>query len=315
MLSTSAFIQAMIPLYLMGVVGLVARKMKVLSNHANQVMTQLMLYITLPALILFSLNTEFSIELIIDFFWLVTMSIFILSISIIIAYMLRKKAILPNNRKGVYESLIVFGNQGFIGFAVAYILMSDQGIIYLTFFNICYLILIWTYGIHLFTKGGRAVNWKLLFLNPGILATLTGLAILFLPFTLPIVVINTLEDIGKVTIPLSMLLIGSMIADIPRKEIMHFINNGYIWLAACFKLLLLPLFLFIFLFISVPFPLLTIAVLTAGMPSASTTSVYAQKFGGDTSFASFGVMHSTLLCVLSIPVLYLALHWLYIYFP
>src|SRR5690625_6187624 len=85
---------------------------------------------------------------------------------------------------------MIFGNEGFIGFAFCYILMSDQGIIYLTLFNICYLVLIWTYGIYLFTKKEQIENWRILFLNPGILATLIGLCILFLPFSLPTVIIR-----------------------------------------------------------------------------------------------------------------------------
>ena len=84
------------------------------------------------------------------------MSIFILCISVILASWLRRKATLPEKQKTVYESLIIFGNQGFIGFAIIYLLMAEQGIFYLTIFNICYLILIWTYGIYLFTKREQA---------------------------------------------------------------------------------------------------------------------------------------------------------------
>ncbi|RDW20335.1 hypothetical protein CWR48_06525 [Oceanobacillus arenosus] len=54
MFSAGAFLQAMIPLYVMVAIGLGARKINILSDHANQVITQLMLYITLLALILFS---------------------------------------------------------------------------------------------------------------------------------------------------------------------------------------------------------------------------------------------------------------------
>src|SRR5690625_4861821 len=208
MLSTSAFIEAMIPLYIMAFIGFIGRKVTFLKESANQVMTQLMLYITLPALILFSLNTDFSIRLLIDFSWLVSMSFFILFISVVVAFLLRRRALLPANQKSVYESLIIFGNQGFIGFALSYILMGDKGIIYLTLFNICYLVLIWTYGIHLFTKREKVVYWRLLFLNPGILDTLIGLCILFLPLNLPYLIIKTMEDVGKMTIPLSMILTG-----------------------------------------------------------------------------------------------------------
>src|SRR5690625_5044487 len=148
----------MVLLYIMALIGFISRRMEILQSYANQVITQLMLYITLPALILYSLNTTFSIDILTDFAWLVTMSIFILGISVYAGAWFRRKAELPLKQKNVYESLIIFGNQGFIGFAISYILMGEQGVIYLTFFNICYLILIWTYGIYLFTKNEQSVR-------------------------------------------------------------------------------------------------------------------------------------------------------------
>ena len=314
MLSTGAFLQALVPLYIIAAIGFASRKMRILNSNANQVITQLMLYITLPALILYSLNTTISTEQLTDFAWLVAMSIFILCVSVILASWLRRKATLPEKQKTVYESLIIFGNQGFIGFAIIYLLMAEQGIFYLTIFNICYLILIWTYGIYIFTKREQGVNWKALFLNPGILSTLVGLVMLFLPYMWPRPFLDTFESVGKMTIPLSMLLIGSLLADIGWQEFRRYSKNLYVLNAALFKLLLLPLFLFVFLFLHVPYPLLIVAVLTSAMPSASTTSVYAQKFGGDASFASFCVMMTTLLCMLTIPLLYSLLQWLHPFF-
>lgn len=314
MLTTGAFLQAMIPLYIMALIGFASRKIRVFHSHANHVITQLLLYITLPSLILYSLNTPFSMGIFIDFIWLITMSFFILSISILLAAWLRRKAALPKKQKSVYESLIIFGNQGFIGFAISYILMAEQGIIYLTFFNVFYLILIWTYGIYIFTKSEQSVNWKLLFLNPGFLSTIIGLVMLFLPYKWPGALLDTFEGVGKMTIPLSMILIGSLLADIRWHELRKYSKNIYIWIASCCKLIILPLFLFVFFFLHVPYPLIIIAVLTSAMPSASTTSVYAQKFGGDANFASFGVILSTLLCIFTIPLLYSLLQWLYSFF-
>ena len=137
---------------------------------------------------------------------------------------------------------------------------------------------------------------------------------LFLPYMWPRPFLDTFESVGKMTIPLSMLLIGSLLADIGWQEFRRYSKNLYVLNAALFKLLILPLFLFVFLFLHVPYPLLIVAVLTSAMPSASTTSVYAQKFGGDVSFASFCVMMTTLLCMLTIPLLYSLLQWLYPFF-
>src|SRR5690625_1146017 len=109
----------MIPLYIMSIIGFTARKIKILNTHANYVITQLMLYITLPALILFSLDITFSLDLLSTFVWLISMLLFVLTISILVGKLLRQKSILPQNQKSVYESLIIFSNQGFIGFAIS----------------------------------------------------------------------------------------------------------------------------------------------------------------------------------------------------
>lgn len=296
---------------MMALAGFLCRRRKILNYHTDQVITQLMLYITLPALILYSLNTSLTLVILTDLFYLVMMSSFILTVSIFLAAWLRKKSRLPAKQKSVYEALIIFGNQGFIGFAIIYVLMGEEGIIYLTFFNIVYLILIWTYGIYLFTKNKKKVNWKGLYFNPGIMSTLIGLAMMLLPFNWPGPLLATFESVGKMTIPLSMILIGSMLADMRWYELQTYSKNLYIWIATSCRLLLLPLLLIIFIFFQIPYPLVVIAVLTSATPSASTISIYAQKFGGDPEFASFGVIVTTLLCMLTIPMLYSLLQWLY----
>lgn len=304
LLSIHAFLEEMIPLYIMVIVGFVSRKFNILPTHATDTITHLLLYITLPLLILFSLNTTITSAMMIEVFWLISMSIFMIISSVLFAAWMRKIAKLPKEQKTVYESLIIFGNQGFIGFAIIYIVMSDIGIRYITLFNICYLILIWSYGIYLFTKKKHSVNWKLLFLNSGVLSTTLGTIILFSPFQWPSMLSNTFEVVGKMTIPLSMVLIGCLLAEINRSQLQMYLKNIYIWTAAISRLLVIPLFLFVFLIVNAPFSLFVVAVLTSAMPSASTVSIYAQKFGGDVSFSSVGVMITNILCIITIPVIY-----------
>jgi malate permease and related proteins len=299
------FMQEMLVLYGMAGVGFIVRRTGILNEHANQVLTQLILYVTLPALILFSLDISFSYSLVTSMAWLIVMSAFILTAACLMAFFMGRHAQLPSKQKAVYQSLIIFGNQGFIGYAVIYILFQQEGIVYLTLFNLCYLVLIWTYGIYLFTSNKRAIRWRSIFLNPGILSTLAGLAILLSPLQFPERVLNGLESVGKMTIPLSMMVIGSLIANVNLRGFLSSLKNSYLWISAVVRLLVIPLLLVPFALFSMPFPLLIIAVIVSGMPSAPTTSLYAQKYGADPVFASFGVLLSTLLCILSIPILYL----------
>lgn len=302
------FISEMLMLYCIGILGYIVRKMNILSKHTNDVLTQLILYITLPALILYSLDIPFSIRVIKEFTWLLLMSVYVLVFSSFIAIWLRKRARLPKTQASVYESLIVFGNQGFIGYAVCFILFAEQGIIYLTMFNLFYLIYIWTYGIYLFTKRKDTIKWKGIFLNPGILSTCLGMIILFTPLSFSETIATTLNSIGKMTIPLSMILIGSLLANITGKNIISLIKNRPLWIATLMRLIIIPCLLIPFALFKVPFILFFIAVLVAGMPAAPTTTLYAQKFGADTNFATAGVLFTTVLCIISIPLIYIAMH-------
>ncbi|WP_245831839.1 AEC family transporter [Oceanobacillus senegalensis] len=308
--SLSAFMQEMLVLYGIAILGFVVRKMGVLNEKANDVLTQLILYITLPALILYSLDITFSITLLREFMWFIMMSVYILGISCFLAYWMRKRSKLPEQQKSVYEGLIIFGNQGFIGYAISYILLGEQGIVYLTIFNLCYLILIWTYGIYLFSRNKKTIDWKNIFLNPGILSTLIGLVIFFLPIGWPVVISDGLESVGKMTIPLSMMLIGILIANVKYNNFISLIKSIYIWKSSLTRLIIIPVILFPFAALSVPFSVLLIAVLVSGMPSAPTISLYAQRYGGDSYFASIGVLLTTLLCIITIPVLYTIVYYL-----
>ena len=302
--STNTFMLEMLVLYGIALLGYILKKIRVFNQHADEVFTTLVLYITLPALIIFSLNISFSSHLLSEFIWLIWMSIYILTISCILAYWLRKKSTLIHEQKPVYEGLIIFGNQGFIGFAVSFILLGEQGIIYVTIFNLFYLVLIWTYGIYLFSRSKAMISWKNIFLNPGIVSTVLGMLLFFLPITLPNVIATGLESIGKMTIPLSMMMIGMLVANIKWNDFKTIGKNKYLWISAFFRLLVIPCLFIPFLLLPIPFPVFLIAVLIAGMPAAPTIALYAQKYGGDSAFGAVGSLLTTILCLVTVPLLY-----------
>lgn len=311
--AANTFMLEMLALYGIGLLGFFLKKYGLFNQHADHVFTQFVLYVTLPALILFSLNITFSIHLLKEFLWLIGLSIYILSISCLLAYWMRRRAILPRKQKPVYEGLIIFGNQGFIGFAVSFILLGEQGIIYVTIFNLCYLVLIWTYGIYLFSRSNAIIDWKKIFLNPGIVSTAVGILIFFLPITLPSVISSGLETVGKMTIPLSMMLIGMLIANVKWKDFKFICKNIFLWKATFMRLIIIPGLILPFIMLPIPFPVILIAVIVSGMPAAPTISLYAQKYGGDSAFGAVGSLLTTVLCFVTIPILYGILYLLSYY--
>ena len=301
------FVQQLVVLYAIGFAGFSARKIGILNEHSNEVLTQLILSLTLPFLILYSMDQPYTMKIANHLFWLIPMSAFILILSCVLAFLLMRLMKLPENQQSVFEGLIVFGNQGFIGYALITSLFPELGALYVTIFNFPYLILIWTYGIYLFVGRKDYIPWRKIFFNPGILSTFLGLLIFVLPIQWPSLVSNLLKSIGNMTIPLSMLVIGIFAADMNLKKTLFLLKGKSLWVVTSFRLLIIPILLFPFIFLPLPFPLLATAILVSGMPSASTIALYAQKFGGDKDYAAMGTLWTTLLSILTLPALYILL--------
>lgn len=311
-LSLVAFFQEMIVLYVIGLIGFFARKKGVFNEYSTGVLTQLVLSLSLPFLILYSMGQPYQMNIVANFFWLIPISIFILFLSCLFALWLRKLMNLPEDRKSVFEGLIIFGNQGFIGFALITSIFPDEGALFVTIFNLPYLILIWTYGIYLFVGKNEYIQWRQVFLNPGILSTLIGFLIFILPYHLPNIILSIFKSVGSTTIPLSMLLMGALIANINLKNSLFLLKNKTLWMVTFIRLMVIPLCLFPILFFSLPFPLMVTAILVSGMPAAPTIALYAQKFGGDTNYAAIGSAWTSLLSVITIPLLYILLYFIYL---
>ena len=160
-----SFYQELMILYSIAAAGYIAKRSKIFAKEADKVLTQLILYITLPALVLFSLDFPFSVSLLRDFSILIFLSVFSLCMSCLIAYYIAKKCGLSLERNGVYQGLIIFGNQGFLGYAVCQALFSREGTMYAAVFNLFYLALIWTYGIYIIAKDTQSFSWKMLLLK------------------------------------------------------------------------------------------------------------------------------------------------------
>jgi malate permease and related proteins len=298
------FTQELTLLYSIALLGYMLRKKEILPEGSEKVLTAVILNVTLPSLILFGMDVTFSVENIIQFGCLSLLSAFVLIVSSVISSFTVKKLNIEVKKKNALEGIMIFGNQGFLGIAVCYLLFGKEGVFYGTLFNFVYLLYIWTYAIYLFARSAESVQWRKVFLNSGVIATLAGLLLMILPGTLPAVLSNTLELTGKPTVPLSMLLIGSLLGAMPLADLKLFLKNKHLWLASLYKLILFPLLLLPFLLISLPFQLFAVAFLVAGMPSAPTISMYAQKYGEDASFAAAGVALSTFLSCITIPALY-----------
>ena len=213
------FILELSLLYSIALLGYILRKKEVLPQGSEKILTAIILNVTLPALILYGMDVPFSVENVKQFAWLSLMSVFVLTASSIISWWTVKQLRPEKEQKNALEGIMIFGNQGFLGIAVSFLLFGKEGVFFATLFNFVYLLFIWTYAIYLFARNSEIVQWHRVFINPGVTSTLAGFVLMILPGTLPIVVSNTLELTGKPTVPLSMLLIGVLLGSMSSDKL------------------------------------------------------------------------------------------------
>jgi predicted permease len=119
--------------------------------------------------------------------------------------------------------------------------------------------------------------------------------------SMPLPLEKALVSVGAMTTPLSMIIVGSMLAEIKLKEVF----SGFaVYYVSAVRLIAAPLLTLAIMKLLHADQLLTeIAVTVEAMPAAVIATVLASKFGGDTKLASRCVFISTIISMVTIPLI------------
>jgi predicted permease len=165
---------------------------------------------------------------------------------------------------------------------------------------------LFTVGVRLFNKPEeKNGTWKSIALNPAIIAIVLGIACFLTQLHPPWPVTDAASMMGGMTSPISMLLVGSILA---KGKLRALLNDWRIVPVMAARLLVVPLGAFFVLRLFVHNTvMLGVLVILSAMPVAAITSIFAERYGGDTALASKLVVLSTLLCVATVPLISLLL--------
>lgn len=301
-LNNSVFNQVEI-LILMMAVGVILRKLNIITDQVNKGLSYILVNVTMPFLIINSFNFSFSKSMlqkgIMIFLYSLVIHIFLIILSKITYFKF------PQDKKKVMKFATIFSNCGFIGYPIVAGLYGKVGVFYTSIYTIPFNIFLWSYGTLLFTDKNDENIFKKVFLTPPMIALFIGLIMFFFSLKLPNPIIKTAESIGNMTTPLSMFVIGAMLADVKLKEIFSGISVYYVNLI---KLIVAPLIVFLFLnALGVQKTVLDICVILTAMPSGTIVGVFAENYGGDKKIASKCAFLSTILSVFTIPLIFMLL--------
>lgn len=297
-----AVAEQVLMLFLIMGLGFLARKLNILTNPVKQGLTDLILKITLPLMIVASFNQDYSPQLLWDAGFILLISLAIHFGSYGLSLLLYRKA--PADRRAVLRYFTVFSNAVFMGYAVLDALYGQTGVFYASIYMLPYRILMWTMGVALFTHGFEKSQWKQIYFNPAIFAVVVGLIAFVLNVDFPPVIAKTISTAGGITTPLAMMIVGSILADAKLRGVF---DPGILF-AGLFRLALIPLTVFFILtWLKFSADVIATSVILTAMPAGSFTAILASKYKANEVYASQAVFVTTLLSILTIPLIVLLL--------
>ena len=134
-------------------------------------------------------------------------------------------------------------------------------------------------------------------LSPGILSAFLAIGIYLLDIRLPQHAVSLFSTIGVTTTPLAMIVIGSTLAGVKFSTVF---TDKELYL---FSFLVLPMITFFVLrFFIKDRTLLEISTILSGCPIAGNVSMLCMEYNQDVTLVSKGICISTLLSMISIPI-------------
>ncbi|GAB6138673.1 AEC family transporter [Halanaerobaculum tunisiense] len=285
-------------------IGVIVKRLELVDNSLKQNLTNLIIYVTLPALLIDSMNYEFSLERLIQLGNVFIISLVVYALMIGLSYLTIKFLVAEGSAQDIYQFILIFSNVGFMGYPVIKVIYGTSEVVFLAaIYNLIFNILIWSLGVMIISRSQEdnpGFSYDNL-INPGIISIGIGFILFLLSIKLPHFIEQTLEILGETTTPLSMIVVGSILAQVKLREIF---SNFRLWLVAIIRLVGFPILTLLLLrnFSLDPLVLGVVVILTA-MPAAANTAIFAQEFGGDEALASEGVFLTTLLSVVTIPLI------------
>lgn len=299
-------------LALLAFIGVIATKLKVITEQIKNSIATLVFNITLPFLIITSVShVDLNREILNN-----SILVFVLSsVGITLLYIVGRTSrflLKMEQKKGNIHLLhTMFGNVAFLGYPLFSALFpGGEGLLYAIIFHLTQDVFIWTIGVFVFNsnKNIRFIESLKHLLNPNTVSFTLGAIMLALGIEFPEYIYKPFYGLGQTTIYIAMLYIGAVLAQNPMIKAF---KKPEIYILSLNKMLLVPfLLLLIIKFITLVFNIhigeiaKTVVVMQTAMPCMAMIVVLAKKFGSDDLHATENLFLSTILSLGTLPLIY-----------
>lgn len=289
-------------MFLLVLIGFLIRKQNIVETEGRKNMVDLCLYVTLPFNILNSFFVDWKWEMLISCSVILLLSVGYNAVSVFLSSVLFKKA--SQDRKKTLRYGTIVSNGGFLGNPIIEGVYGTSGLFYASIFMIPVRIVMWSVGISVFLKGKRENILKKVLTHPCIIAVYVGAILMETGVVLPEFLMKTISGLSSCNTPLSMMLVGMMLAEMNPRGI---IDRTMLFYTGV-RLIVIPGVVFLLtMFLDIDPLLRGIAVIIAGMPAPITTALLSAKYDGDETYATGMIFVTTIVSLITLPIWCVAL--------
>jgi predicted permease len=303
-------VSAVLALFILVIIGFIAARCGALTRESAAQFSVFSMNVTLPCMCMISMQHPFSWSLMGEAAAAFGLAWLVYGLSILIAFVYPYLIGLKGEARGVHRYGIIFSNVALVGYPIVQAILGDDYLFHLAAYNIPFNFIAFSLGAWLIAKEGHnalVLSWKTV-INPAMAGVILGFIFFLFSIPLPPILYGPIKIVGDMTSPISMMVIGITLANVNWKVMA---GRWRIYVTIAMRLLVVPGVIGLILFtLGIRGHLLILAVTMAAMPAGATNSILASLYHVAEEESSSLVFLSTLLSMVTIPLVVLALNLL-----
>lgn len=283
-------------------VGAVVYKTGIIDAAANKKVSNFLLMVISPALIISSYQMEYDVRLLQEL--LMTFALSAVSFAATILFckiVLHSKAGVDSP---VEKMAVIYSNCGFIGIPLINGILGAEGVFCMTAYTTVFNVLVWTHGVILMSGGGEKVRMKDMWKNlvtPAMIAVVIGITLFLTGVQLPAVIGNPISSVGDMNTPIAMIVAGINLA---QGNLLASLRKVRVYYVSFLKLIVAPVITVLLLFfLSSDFNVSMTIFVASACPAGAMGTMFALRYNRDSNYASELFAVSTILSMVTIPLM------------
>lgn len=294
--------QQIVQLFLMIFMGYLIVKTGLVRDDDSKVLSKIILYLIVPCVIINAFQVDYTTDTVKGLLIAFAASVMTQVILLVVISVAGK--LLHLNE--VEVASVYYSNSGNLIVPIVTFILGQEWVLYGCVFMSVQLVFLWTHCKKIISREA-SYDLKKIILNINMISIFIGVILFFTGIRLPEIIRNTLASVGTMIGPASMIVTGMLFAGMNLKQIFA---NKRVYFITFLRLIAVPLIALVLIKLSnlASFSadgnkIMLIVFLAIITPSASTVTQMCQVYGNDSKYASAINVMTTLLSIITMPVM------------